>query len=83
MVDAFAEIEDSRGDMAVVGEGCEFVFEQAVFDLLPGYPAGMEAKHIQNGQEEEKEPGRADNRVGDACEVEEPWWTRCLGVVSQ
>lgn len=59
MVTAFAEIEDAGGDAAGTGEGNEFVFKQAEFELLPGYPAGdvslrMEAKHIQKGQEEER-----------------------------
>lgn len=59
MVAAFAEIEDAGGDAGGSGEGNEFVFKQAAFELLPGYPAGdvslrMEAKHIQKGQEEER-----------------------------
>lgn len=59
VVAAFAEIEDAGGDGAGNGEGNAFGFKQAVFKLLPGYPAGevslrMEAKQIQKGQEEER-----------------------------
>lgn len=41
------------------GERNEFIFEKAVFELLPGYPAAdvslrMETKLIGKGQEEER-----------------------------
>lgn len=72
MDDAFAEIKDTGGDLAgwEGEEDNEFVFEQAVFELRAGYPAGdvylrVEAKHVQKKQEEEMEPEQADMRESE------------------
>lgn len=98
MIDAFAEIKDSGGDLGWGQEGLMFVFEGALFELLAGYPAEnvylrvlkVEAKHIQKRPEEEKESELADRRQSGtkeedliSCVVEELWCSGDLGTMSQ